>query len=93
MTVTKKEIVERVVEKTELPRDFVRDAVDCMFKVMADMLTRGERIEIRGIGSWTVKEVPARIARDPRTGKPVKVKPRKKIRFKMGQTLNKLLNG
>ena len=79
MTTTKRDIVNRVVEKTDLDRKDVEMIVSKMFIVMSEGLLAQERIEIRGFGSWNVRLVQPHKARDPRTGKTVSVPERKKI--------------
>jgi len=70
--VVKSELVRALHEK--LPQLQARDVeliVNCLLKHMADAIARGERIEIRGFGSFDLHHRPPRIARNPRTGETV----------------------
>ena len=53
----------------------------------AEALRRGERIEIRGFGTFSVTETKARNGRNPRTGQPVKIPAGRRVRFKPSKTL------
>ncbi|MCP4744637.1 MAG: integration host factor subunit beta [Desulfobacteraceae bacterium] len=61
--------------------------VDIFFGTMADALARGERVEIRGLGSIFVKEYKSYVGRNPKTGEPVSVKPKKLPFFRCGKEL------
>ena len=68
------ELIHRIAQKQ--PRLIERDvelAVKMMLDQMAACLADGERIEVRGFGSFSLRFRPARVARDPRTGTPVSV--------------------
>ena len=55
-------------------------------------LYKGERIELRGFGVWSIHIQKARISRNPKTGEKIETNPKKKIHFKMGKELFKKLN-
>jgi len=67
-------------------------AVKVMLGQMADALASGERIEIRGFGSFTLHERPARMGRNPKTGAPVAVPARYSPHFKPGKELRDRVN-
>lgn len=60
---------------------------------MTDALCRGDRVELRGFGAFSVKEREARVGRNPRTGEAVEVEPKKMPFFKTGKALKDRLNG
>lgn len=62
-------------------------AADALFATLAEALRRGERIEIRGFGTFSVTETKARNGRNPRTGQPVKIPAGRRVRFKPSKTL------
>ncbi|HEX5321816.1 MAG TPA: HU family DNA-binding protein [Stellaceae bacterium] len=62
-------------------------AADALFATVAEALRRGERIEIRGFGTFSVNETKARNGRNPRTGQPVKIPAGRRVRFKPSKTL------
>jgi nucleoid DNA-binding protein len=74
---TKAEIVEDIAAKTGLTKKEIAEAVDMFLKVVSDALTEGNHLEIRGFGTFKVKQRKARIARNPRTGEPAPVPERK----------------
>lgn len=83
----KSELIERVAEKTKVTKKRAEDVVNLIFDVMTIAMVRGERIEIRGLGSFVVKEYGAYIGRNPRTGESIQVKPKKLPFFKVGKEL------
>ena len=94
MTVTKRELIEEVAQL--YPRFSRRDAevmVNAVFESMAEALTKGERIEIRGFGSFFVKQRAAREGRNPRTGAVVSVAAKKVPLFKVGKELRLRVDG
>ncbi len=66
--------------------------VNAIFETIAAGLARGERVEIRGFGSFTVKQHPPRVGRNPRTGETVQVPARRHPHFKSGKELRRRLN-
>jgi integration host factor subunit beta len=61
--------------------------LNCMLNQMADALVEGERIEIRGFGSFDLRHRPPRIARNPRTGEAVNLPAKVAIHFKPGKEM------
>jgi integration host factor subunit beta len=66
--------------------------VATIFDQITGALTRGERVELRGFGAFTVKQRNARIGRNPRTGEEVSVKEKARPFFKAGKELRGRLN-
>jgi integration host factor subunit beta len=75
-----------------LSREDVDAAVRIILRRMSDALAGGERIEIRGFGSFTSVPRPARTARNPRTGEPVAIPARHVPHFKPGKELRERVN-
>lgn len=86
----KQDLIQRVVERTGLPRTKAEAAVDAIFDSMKQTLITGERIELRGFGVFTVKPRKTGIGRNPRTGAEVSIAPGKAVRFKPGKELHLL---
>jgi DNA-binding protein HU-beta len=86
----KQDLIQRVVERTGLPRTKAERAVDTIFGSMKQSLIAGERIELRGFGVFTVKPRKTGIGRNPRTGAEVSISPGKAVRFKPGKVLHKM---
>lgn len=77
------------------PHLYQRDVeriVNTLFDEITTALTRGERVELRGFGAFSVKKRPARIGRNPRTGEPVAVAEKHVPFFKTGKELRDRLN-
>jgi len=91
-TVTKSELIERISEKLKLPNGKAEQIVNCVFDSMVKALQDGEGIEIRGFGSFTVREYKAYEGRNPRTGETVHVAPKKLPFFKVGKDLRERVN-
>ena len=85
--VIKLDIINRVAEKTGVPKMKAEQAVDALFHSMKGALTRGERIELRGFGVFVVKPRKRGVGRNPRTGEEVAIPSGKTIRFKPGKDL------
>lgn len=76
----------------DLPsRDVVR-IVDTVLDEIAVALSQGQRVELRGFGSFDVRRRPARVGRNPRTGAQVRVSAKAALHFKTGKDLHRLLN-
>jgi nucleoid DNA-binding protein len=86
----KQDLIQRVVERTGLPRTKAESAVDAIFAAMKRALTDSDRIELRGFGVFTVKPRKTGVGRNPRTGTEVTIAPGKAVRFKPGKDLQVL---
>ncbi len=90
---TKSELIERVAEAAKLTKGRAELVVNTIFDSMVDAMKRGEGIEIRGFGSFTVRHYKAYEGRNPRTGAPVHVAPKRLPFFKVGKELRERVNG
>ena len=79
-TLTKADLIEEVLRITELPRKESEEVVETVFDSIIQALQSGDKIEIRGFGSFRTRERRGRIGRNPKTGAKVEV-PAKKIPF------------
>ena len=75
-TVTKADLVEEVVRVTELPRKESEAVVETIFESIIGALQGGDRIEIRGFGSFRTRQRRGRTGRNPKTGAKVEVPPK-----------------
>ena len=87
LVVIKLDIINRVADKTGVPKMKAEQAVEALFHSMKEALTRGERIELRGFGVFVVKPRKRGVGRNPRTGEEVAIPSGKTIRFKPGKEL------
>ncbi len=83
----KSELVERISELAKLNKTKAEDVVDLIFDLMTHAMVSGDRIEIRGFGSFVVKDYESYTGRNPRTGESIQVKPKKLPFFKVGKEL------
>jgi integration host factor subunit beta len=79
-TLTKADLIEQVLRVTELPRKESETIVETIFDSIIQALQSGDKIEIRGFGSFRTRERRGRVGRNPKTGAKVEV-PAKKIPF------------
>lgn len=89
---TKSELIERVAEAAKLTKGKAELVVGTIFGAMSEAMVRGEGIEIRGFGSFTVRQYKAYEGRNPRTGGPVHVRPKRLPFFKVGKELRARVN-
>ena len=90
---TKSELILRLSEQN--PHLYQRDVerlVACVFDEITAALARGDRVELRGFGAFSVKQRDARVGRNPRTGDAIKIKAAKVPKFRPGKALKDALN-
>ncbi len=91
---TKSELIEILADKQrQLNYKDVELAVKTMLEHMAQTLSSGERIEIRGFGSFSLHYRPPRVGRNPKTGDPVTLPSKYVPHFKPGKELRERVNG
>ena len=83
----KSDLIEKVVERSNLPRKRAESVVNLIFDSMTEALVKDERIEIRGFGSFVSKHYRARTGRNPRTGATINVSAKRLPFFKVGKEL------
>ena len=89
----KSELVQKLAEQnTHLYQRDVERIVATIFDEISKALARGDRVELRGFGAFSVKSRPARTGRNPRTGAPVEVGKKAVPFFKTGKELRERLN-
>jgi len=89
---TKSDLIEALAAKENLTAKQATDIIKLIFNGFTDTLKSGDRIEIRGFGSFTVREYKAYGGRNPRTGKNVNVRPKKLPFFKVGKEMKGLVD-
>jgi integration host factor subunit beta len=92
MVMTKAELVEDVARAAELTKKDAERLVEIVFESIIDTLNQGEKIELRGFGSFRVRERGARRGRNPKTGDPVNIPAKRVPYFKPGKELKELIN-
>ena len=89
---TKAELVEEVSRVSDLTKKHSEVIVDTVFESIIDALKRGEKIELRGFGSFRLRKREPRKGRNPKTGDKVDVPPKRVPYFKPGKELKDLIN-
>ncbi len=84
---TKSELIERVSERMNIPKNRAEVVVNAVFDSMKQALLEDDRVELRGFGSFSIRNYDARTGRNPRTGEEVHVEAKKSIHFKVGKEL------
>jgi integration host factor subunit beta len=92
-TLTKADLIEEVLRITELPRKESETIVETIFDSIIGSLQKGQKIEIRGFGSFRTRERRGRIGRNPKTGAKVEVPAKKIPFFKPSKELKDFVNG
>jgi integration host factor subunit beta len=90
-TVTKKELVDRIADKTDVTRVVVKKIVQSFLDEMIEELGHGNRLEFRDFGVFETKHRAARMAQNPKTLERVQVPPKKTVKFKVGRMMKQKL--
>jgi DNA-binding protein HU-beta len=88
---TKQQLIEKVAAKTELGKAEATVAVDSVLDFIAESLRSNERVDLRGFGSFVVKERKERQGRNPRTGETITIAAKRDAGFKPGKELTEKL--
>ena len=91
-SITKSDLVESVSNKLQIPRGKAELIINGVFDCMERALRSGDRIEIRGFGSFEIRHYEGYEGRNPRTGDPVGVQPKRLPFFKVGKELKERVN-
>lgn len=90
--VNKSELIEKLAQRTQINVIQSEEVVNLIYRKMRDTLISGGRIEIRGFGSFVVKEYGAYEGRNPKTGEKIPVPPKKLPFFKVGKELKERID-
>jgi len=91
---TRSELIDKLSIEKIIPYAVAETIVTEIFKSMADTMIAGNRIEIRGFGSFEIREYDGYTARNPKTGIQIKAKPKKAPFFKVGKDLkDRIMDG
>jgi integration host factor subunit beta len=92
LVMTKSGLAEAVARACGLTKEASETAVTAVFEGITGALVKGERVELRGLGTFGIRRRPPRTGRNPRTGASVSLPERKVPVFKMGKELRKRIN-
>jgi integration host factor subunit beta len=88
----KSQLIKTLSDRQGISLDEASVIVNTFFDSIKDSLTRGDRVEIRGFGSFKIKEYEGYQGRNPSTGEMVQVKPKRLPFFRVGKDLKEYLN-
>jgi integration host factor subunit beta len=88
----KSDLIQKLAEKSKINVFMAEEVINAIYKKMRDTLVEGGRIEIRGFGSFVVKEYMSYQGRNPKTGEKLKVPPKKLPFFKVGKELKERID-
>lgn len=89
---TRAELVDELARRRAIHREVAESIVDELFRAMLETLQDGGRVEIRGFGSFKVREYGGYTGRNPKTGQEIAVAPKRLPVFKISRTLHEQLN-
>jgi nucleoid DNA-binding protein len=87
----KADLINKIAKEMNVSKQEAEAGVNLFFETIKEALMRGEEIELRGFGSFRFRQRGGRSGRNPRTGEPVKVPPKKVLYFKPSKLLKSLI--
>lgn len=88
----KSELIEALAQELDMSTRQSSSILNTLLETMMEAMERGEDIEIRGFGSFIVKEYKSYVGRNPKSGQQIAVKPKKLPFFKVGKELKERVN-
>ena len=92
-TVTRADLSEALHEEVGLPRQECAGLVERVLDLIVDRLEKGETVKLSGFGVFQVREKRARMGRNPKTGEPAAIHPRRVISFRASQIMKAKVDG
>lgn len=90
-TLTKADLSKHLMEHLQLPKKDADQLVNTFLDAVVEALHRGEGVELRGFGSFRLRDRQARVGRNPRSGQSIQVPPKRVVYFKLGKELRSKL--
>src|SRR4051794_9958571 len=88
---TKQQLIEALATGSERDKKEITEVVDSLLSAVTKALASGERVDLRGFGSFVPKETKARQGRNPQTGEPIQIAAKKTVTFKPAKDLEQSL--
>jgi integration host factor subunit beta len=86
------DLIAKLAEKENMTHRDAEAAVKLIFRLFTDVMKKGDRIEIRGFGSFDIREYKTYVGRNPKAGMKIEVKPKSSTYFKVGKELRQRIN-
>jgi len=93
MTLTKNDMLERVLDTIDIDRRDAKQLVENFFAEIKDSLIRGEAVKLSGFGNFDLRDKSERPGRNPKTGEEIPISARRVVTFKSGQKLRAMVDG
>ena len=87
----RQELIERIIEKTNLTKKDTANTVDALFETIQDILVEGDKVSVIGFGTFEVRDRAARTGRNPQTGEALEIAASRVPAFKAGKHLKDLI--
>lgn len=87
----KADLVDKIAKEMSISKQEAETGVNLFFQTIKEAIMNGEEIELRGFGSFRFRQRGARSGRNPRTGEPVQVPPKKVLYFKPSKLLKNMI--
>ncbi len=91
-TITKRELIDRITESTQVKRAFVKATIQNVFKEVLSELAKGNRLEFRNFGVFEPRERAPKMAQNPKTLERIHVPGKRVVKFKAGRLMMQKLN-
>jgi integration host factor subunit beta len=88
----KADLINKISKEMKISRQEAETGVNLFFEILKEALLKGEEIELRGFGSFRFRQRDSRSGRNPRTGEPVRVPPKRVLYFKPSKLLKEMIN-
>jgi len=88
----KADLINEIAKEMNISKQEAETGINLFFQTIKEALLKGEEIELRGFGSFRFRQRGARAGRNPRTGEPVQVPPKKVLYFKPSKLLKNVIN-
>ncbi len=88
----RKELIERIAQETDMRKRDVIQVVDAMTRVIAGEIGWGGSVRLIDFGAFSAPETKARAGRNPKTGEPIKIAARRRVKFTASKTLKEVCN-
>ena len=88
----KSDLIQKIRDRADLSRTHAEKVVDVFFDTISDTLSKGERVEIRGFGSFSVNNYKSYVGRNPKTGDQIHVPAKKLPFFRVGKRLKAIVD-
>ena len=91
-TITKADLIDDIVKHHAIPQKKARSVVDAVINSIHLGVVRYGSVKIPKLGTWSTRVCPARVARNPKTGKKFKTRPKIRVRYKVSPSLKREVN-